>query len=64
MRRTNSKDKKKSKLHFWGSKGVKGVKGVKGGLKSRDPQKTHLAFLLNVNTKFQLSSSILRGDRG
>ena len=34
------------------------------GLKSRDPQKPHLGPLLNVHTKFQLLSSILKGDSG
>ena len=32
-------------------------------LKSRDPKKTYLGLLLNVHTKFQLYSSISRGDR-
>ena len=30
--------------------------------KSRNPQKTHLAYLLNSHTKFQPPSSICRGD--
>ena len=33
-------------------------------LKSRNPRKTHLGPLLNAHTKFQLPSSIWRGDSG
>ena len=34
------------------------------GLKSRDLQKAHLGPVLNVRTKFQLSSSIWREAKG
>ena len=33
-------------------------------LKSRDPQKTHLGFILNLHTKFQLPCAIRYGDKG
>ena len=34
------------------------------GLKSRDTQKARLGLLLNIHTKYQLPSSIWRGDGG
>ena len=52
--------KKEQKTAIRGSKG-----GEKGAKKSwPPPSKAHLEPLLNVITKFQLPSSIWRGDRG
>ena len=34
------------------------------GAESRNSQKKHLGLLMNVHSKFQLSSSIWRGNRG
>ena len=60
MRGTNSKNEKNKKTrpkkHFFGA--VRGWNGAE----CRDFQKTHLGLLPNVHTKFQLLSSIWRGD--
>ena len=40
-----------------------GLREVEMGLKSLDPQKAHLRYLLNVHTKFQLLSPIWKGNR-